>query len=706
MDLNKLKSNVSQTDLENAKLKQDRIKNPPTHEEGMEDTIEEFTLDQFLAQGVDAGYKANESATIFEKDFASGTNNNVNNIFNTQATTPTKNPEDVFFDIMKAVFEGIKKGFVAFFNFMKKTTGEEWGKILARSLIGEGLALLVLLVLLLFGAKRLFFIKTVNWIIFDIVLAAFTVLIFGFVTDYVKDKKGVKESKNNNKNGVQQDIPEFDLSDYTDDDEITNDDINVGIGENFGETDSFFNDFYKESDVSNDFGQVDINSDIVSVDEAVKTIDSNRLYDKNYLISQYLKVLPKYNPDFAKETEIHPGTDAFAFIDTSCTKAINALLTKDLEDDQNTYLVEAVQTKLYIRAKMKRVKGLNKTDLIAKEIEPYFKEKKKDVISVTVDIWGDFYDIKIFSKENFFISVADFLSTPEVREFFSDPENTIPVVIGINDEGEPVLRDLKNLESLLIAGMPRSGKTWVGLNIMTQMCMFNSPEEIQFIILDPKDKTSDFLSFIVPHNIAFCGEPKKFIQILSVLVNHEAKRRQDLIGKYEETNIWDFKQRHPDIQMPIIYVFIDEVVSVAEVMSKEDKEQFNKLIRILVTKLPNLGIRTILVPHVAKNQFLEKTIKSVIPFRASVMGNADHIKSTLDLTSYKFNNVLSKKGEMAMAIGAEEPIYIKSGVITSDSTKNKEVFRFIRKLWKSKNYKIETSPAMRSIYEYALDVEE
>ena len=140
-------------------------------------------------------------------------------------------------------------------------------------------------------------------------------------------------------------------------------------------------------------------------------------------------------------------------------------------------------------------------------------------------------------------------------------------------------------------------------------------------------------------------------------------------------------------------------------MDKEEKEKFNKYLRVLVTKLPNLGIRTILVPHVAKHQFLDKTIKSVIPFRASVRGNADHIKSTLDLTSNKFSFELKKVGDMAMTIGSENPRYIKSGVITNNNEDNRKIFDYIGRLWSKKGYQIEWSSALRRVYEYSLDFE-
>ena len=702
MDLSKLKSNVTSSDLENAKLRRDRIQNPPQYEDGMGDDVfdfEEFSLGDFESGQTSLEDLLNGSegtSSPFETPIKDvGVNPFVNNL----QPQVEKSPEDIFFDILKGLAKGIGIGIKATFKFMKETSSKKWGIILSRAFVGESIALLLFLVLSLFGVHRILFIKTLSLIIIDIVLMAFTVLFFGFITDY-NSKHETKDKTSNEKDTDFQLDDDFDYNEYED----SNDNgINLEGTIDIEDMDDFFSDLYEDTSEQKETSHTQ--TKVPDLDTALEDVEPARMYDRAYLIAQYKKVLPLYSPNYDEEKPIPEGSEEFLFIDTCCTKAINNISSRKLEDDENTYLVEAAQSKLYINAKMKRVKGLNRTDQIAQEIEPYFMASKSDEISVTVDIWGDFYDIKIFGQENFSVGMGDFLATDVVYDYFSDSQNVLPVVLGIDDETQPVLRDLKDLESLLIAGMARSGKSWVGLNIMTQLAMFNSPEDVQFIILDPKNKTSDFRFFSIPHHIAFCGNIKEFNSILYDIVETEAKRRTDIIGKHGETSIWGLRSSHPDIQLPIIYVYIDEVVTVAESMDKEEKEKFNKYLRVLVTKLPNLGIRTILVPHVAKHQFLDKTIKSVIPFRASVRGNADHIKSTLDLTSNKFSFELKKVGDMAMTIGSENPRYIKSGVITNNNEDNRKIFDYIGRLWKKKGYQIEWSSALRRVYEYSLDFE-
>lgn len=704
MDFNKLQKNIGSYDLENAKLKHNKIKNPPQYEEGMEDDsinfedflVGEADLDNFLGLGANSNtgglggmdLGAENSTSIFNNQFAQ--------------TKPVENPEDRFFRVVKEISKVVWSGVKKLFEFCKNTDSKTWGKYISRILVSQTVAAVIFILLMIFGVKKILFIRTLSWFIFNFISAGFLLLVFGFTADYV----------NKNPSNIANDPGEKPVNNS-----FANEIDSLGFddsGEDFDSLDdsvidtSFFDDNFELNGVPdlNDLyvpPNFDTTANSNNVESELDSIDTNRFYDREYLLNKYLKILPKYTPDFETEEPLREGTDEFYFIDTSCTKAINAVSTKEVEEAENTYLVEAFKTKMYIRARMRRIKGLNKTDAIARELEPYFKINKKDNVNAVVELWGDFYDIKVFGNENFFVSLGDFLGTPKGREFFTDPNNTFPVILGIDGEGEPIYRDLKNLESLLIAGMPRSGKTWVGLNILTQLSMFTSPEDLQYIILDPKDKTSDFLNFNIPHNIAFCGNSKEFNSILEVVVEQEGKRRQDIIGKYKETSIWDLRNRHPEVKLPIIYVFIDEVVTVAETMGKEEKERFDKLLRILVTKLPNVGIRTVLIPHVAKHQFLNKTIKSVIPFRASVMGNTDHIKSTLDLTTNKFDYVLSRKGDMAMTIGSEEPMFIKSGVITDSNENNKKVFDFIRRLWMSRGYEIESSPALRRVYEYMPD---
>jgi len=57
----------------------------------------------------------------------------------------------------------------------------------------------------------------------------------------------------------------------------------------------------------------------------------------------------------------------------------------------------------------------------------------------------------------------------------------------MDDLGNVILDDAKDLHTCMIMGKPRSGKSWYVFNLLLTLMAFNSPEEIQFVIIDPKE---------------------------------------------------------------------------------------------------------------------------------------------------------------------------------------------------------------------------
>ena len=60
------------------------------------------------------------------------------------------------------------------------------------------------------------------------------------------------------------------------------------------------------------------------------------------------------------------------------------------------------------------------------------------------------------------------------------------MIVGLDDIGQVILDDAKPFDTMMICGKPRSGKSWYVFNILLSMMAFNSPEDVQFVIVDPK----------------------------------------------------------------------------------------------------------------------------------------------------------------------------------------------------------------------------
>lgn len=269
------------------------------------------------------------------------------------------------------------------------------------------------------------------------------------------------------------------------------------------------------------------------------------------------------------------------------------------------------------------------------------------------------------------------------KDFMLDSKNIIPVVMGVDPRGKVIKADLRKLESIIIAGMPRSGKSWLAQAVLTQMCFFVSPKELNIYICDPKEGISDFKMFRPPHVKKFEFKDDRIVQLLRNLVKVEAPRRKKIIGDAGFVNIWDFKKKYPDVHLPVVYVMIDEIVTLASRMDKETNQEFRMLLRELISQLPALGIRAFLIPHVLNNDIIEKKTSDLVPCRISVMGSADHIEKVTGAKPKDFPYKLAIEGDMAVKLPLVNPnvMYMHGVVLTDDNNKNMEIFDYMRRIW-------------------------
>ena len=159
----------------------------------------------------------------------------------------------------------------------------------------------------------------------------------------------------------------------------------------------------------------------------------------------------------------------------------------------------------------------------------------------------------------------------------------------MNERGDVIRHDFKLLESIIITGMPRKGKSWFTLSVLTQMCAFCSPKELHLYIGDPKDGISDYNNFVLPHVKRFESEDSKVLNMLRELVKVEAPRRTKIIGDASNVNIWDFKAKYPDVDLPVIDVVVDERVTLSS-MEKEYSRIKYALCKVKETGYFNYGL--------------------------------------------------------------------------------------------------------------------
>ncbi len=134
--------------------------------------------------------------------------------------------------------------------------------------------------------------------------------------------------------------------------------------------------------------------------------------------------------------------------------------------------------------------------------------------------------IEIPNHERDSVRLKDVLDT----EGFLSSKHKLPIVLGVDIVGTPVIADLVRMPHLLIAGTTGSGKS-VSLNSMICSILFKAtPDEVKFLMIDPKRLELSAYEGI-PHLLhPVVTNPKKAAQVLSWAVE-EMERRYKVIGE-------------------------------------------------------------------------------------------------------------------------------------------------------------------------------
>lgn len=435
-------------------------------------------------------------------------------------------------------------------------------------------------------------------------------------------------------------------------------------------------------------------SEPVDPDEAFEKLPDvpAGMYTRQYLYETFTKVLPNLKPDFYVKKEIDINSDTALVWDRYLKDAAEATGAKEGGIPDLLKLEENLFT---IILTCSRPVGL-KVDAVANElanIYAYSSGTFNEKVYAQAVAFGKQCVITLFTGESAMVSLKDMYA--QVEDKILDTKNYMPVVFGVDQQGKVIWCDLAKLESALVAGMPRSGKTWLVQTLITQMCAFVPPSELNLYIFDPKAGTSDFRFFVLPHVRAFATrykndsggivneDGKDILVTMREIVRQEVPRRKKLIGDAGCSNIWEFRKKNPDVSLPLLYVIIDEAVTLSEDMDKEDKAEYQSYVTQLVTQFPNLGIRMIMIPHVVKDQVIKKTASDSIKCRISVKGSPEHIESSTGTKPRNFPYKLCNVGDMAVNIPdiQQQTMFVHSVILSKENETNNGIFDYMAKVW-------------------------
>lgn len=120
-----------------------------------------------------------------------------------------------------------------------------------------------------------------------------------------------------------------------------------------------------------------------------------------------------------------------------------------------------------------------------------------------------------------------------------DSNAEIPVVLGKEVSGKPLVADLTKMPHLLIAGSTGSGKTVCINSVIASLLYHSSPDDLRFIMIDPKIVEMQIYNSLPHMLIPVVTDPKKVPGALKWLIS-EMERRYQVFARANVRNIAGF----------------------------------------------------------------------------------------------------------------------------------------------------------------------
>jgi S-DNA-T family DNA segregation ATPase FtsK/SpoIIIE len=125
----------------------------------------------------------------------------------------------------------------------------------------------------------------------------------------------------------------------------------------------------------------------------------------------------------------------------------------------------------------------------------------------------------------------------------------IPLALGKDVYGHPIIADLAEMPHLLIAGSTGSGKSVCINSIIASLLYKFSPDQLRFVMIDPKVVELQQYNALPHLVVPVVTDPKKVILALRWVVN-EMEKRYQIFAKVGVRNIKSFNDRPKNKPMP------------------------------------------------------------------------------------------------------------------------------------------------------------
>jgi S-DNA-T family DNA segregation ATPase FtsK/SpoIIIE len=362
-------------------------------------------------------------------------------------------------------------------------------------------------------------------------------------------------------------------------------------------------------------------------------------------------------------------------------KANANAIKRTLRDFGISVEMDAVESgPTFTRYALKPAQGVRIARIAGLQQELQLALKATSAIRIEAPIPGkSLVGIEVPNEARATVGLATLLSTPE----YTDSPHPLLVALGKDVTGHVHFSNLARMPHGLIAGTTGSGKSVMIHNVIASLLFRNSPDQLRFILVDPK-RVELTLYNKIPHLLSpVITEPKKAIRALSWAVK-EMERRYDVlqaegkqnISSYHETvykpakEAWEAagadeeeREQLPE-PLPYIVIILDELNDLMQAYPKELEACIVRLAQMSRA----VGIHLILATQRPSVNVITGTIKANIPTRIA-FAVASQVDSRTIIDNIGAEKLLGQGDMLYLSSDSPRPIRLQSAFVSEEEIK-------------------------------------
>ncbi|MBE3091744.1 MAG: DNA translocase FtsK 4TM domain-containing protein [Candidatus Atribacteria bacterium] len=273
--------------------------------------------------------------------------------------------------------------------------------------------------------------------------------------------------------------------------------------------------------------------------------------------------------------------------------------------------------------------------------------------------------IEVPNRKRINVYLKEILQSSE----FQNGKYKLPIALGIDIGGKPIIADLTELPHLLIAGATGSGKSVCINNIILSILYKLSPETVKFLMIDPKRVELNIYNGIPHLLIPIVTDTNQAIKVLNWAIS-EMEKRFKIFAEVGVRNVDGYNEYVRNINndnepLPFIIIIIDELADLMLTSPVKAEESLCRLAQMTRAT----GIHLIIATQRPSVDIITGSIKVNFPSRiAFAVSTQVDSRTILDVNGAE---KLLGNGDMLFSpVGASKPIRAQGAFVVEKEIRN------------------------------------